>query len=143
MKSAESICQDHPRSKRNAVVPVWVILVMAFVPLCLGAVAFGVMRTGSQAMYSNAIKDPQKRTCKAYMHTISNCVMIAAIKNDSLDYSKFYGAIDIARLPDLSSVPICPNAGTYSIGAGTIEGNFKVTCSNPDHGSFEQGIDSQ
>ena len=112
------------------------------IELLVVVLILAILMAVSIPLYLSAVADSQKKTCRANMQTISNAVAAARVKNNYLDYSSFYGAIDTAKEADLSSIPSCPSAGTYSIAAGTIGGNFKVACTIGTHGSFEPGKDS-
>ena len=104
-------------------------------------------------LYLSAVADSQKKTCRANMQTIANAVQAARVKSVAADYSGFVGTVSTTAEPDLQSVPICPNGGTYSIittgscndangTAVTIPSNsFGVTCSysSGTHGGFIPG----
>ena len=112
------------------------------IELLVVVLILAILMAVSIPLYLSAVSDSQKKTCRANMQTISNAVAAARVKNNYLDYSSFYGSIDTAKEADLSSVPSCPSAGTYSIAAGTVSTNFKVACTAGTHGSFEPGKDS-
>ena len=102
-------------------------------------------------LYLSAVADSQKKTCRANMQTIANAVQAARVKNVSANYNAFAGAVTTANEPDLQSVPICPNGGSYSIlttgscndanGTATAipASSFGVTCSSTGHGGFIPG----
>ena len=102
-------------------------------------------------LYLSAVADSQKKTCRANMQTIANAVQAARVKTVANDYSAFVGAVSTTTEPDLQSVPICPNGGTYNVttsgslndanGNGvTIPANsFGVSCSASGHGGFIPG----
>ena len=112
------------------------------IELLVVVLILAILMAVSIPLYLSAVSDSQKKTCRANMQTISNAVAAARVKNNYLDYSSFYGAIDTTKEADLSSIPSCPSAGTYSISAGTVSTNFKVACTVGTHGSFEPGKDS-
>ena len=113
------------------------------IELLVVVLILAILMAVSIPLYLSAVADSQKKTCRANMQTISNAVAAARIKSNYLDYSSFYGSIDTAKEADLSSVPSCPSAGTYTIAAGTVGNNFVVKCSlTTAHGSFEPGKDS-
>ena len=98
-------------------------------------------------LYLSAVADSQRKVCRANMQTIANAVQAARVKAIAADYTNYMGAVSTANEPDLQSVPVCPNAGTYTIAQGSSTSNttFKVKCSYagpPSHGSFEPGVDS-
>jgi hypothetical protein len=45
--------------------------------------------------------------------------------------------------PDLLRVPVCPNAGSYTIEAGTGGAPFNVECTVAAHGAFQYAVDAQ
>jgi type IV pilus assembly protein PilA len=105
-------------------------------------------------LYLSAIGDAQLKTCRANMQTIANAVQAARVKSSLPDYSTFAaagGAVSVAKEPDLQSVPICPNAGAYTVvvagplndakGNATVmpAGSFGVACSAATHGGFIPG----
>ncbi|HZT42773.1 MAG TPA: type II secretion system protein, partial [Chthonomonadaceae bacterium] len=102
-------------------------------------------------LYLSAVADSQKKTCRANMQTIANAVQAARVKNVSANYNSFAGAVSTTLEPDLQSVPICPNGGTYSVittgtcndangNSVTIPANsFGVTCTFSTHGGFIPG----
>ncbi len=98
-------------------------------------------------LYLSAVADSQKKTCRANMQTIANAVQAARVKGIYGDYASFIGSVSTTLEPDLQSVPVCPNAGTYTIAQGNSGDNttFKVVCSYagpPAHGTFQPGVDS-
>ena len=98
-------------------------------------------------LYLSAVADSQRKVCRANMQTIANAVQAARVKTVAADYTTFMGAVATANEPDLQAVPICPNAGAYTIIKGSSNDNttFKVKCSYagpPAHGTFEPGVDS-
>jgi len=106
-------------------------------------------------LYLSAVADSQKKTCRANMQTIANAALAARVRTNAADYtsiiSKSGTAIDIlaadsaaGSLTDLQAVPVCPNAGTYTLstGSSTSATTFQVNCSAATHGKFEPGVDS-
>jgi type IV pilus assembly protein PilA len=96
-------------------------------------------------LYLSAIADAQKKTCRANMQTIANTVQAARVKLNSADYTALIaGGVTTANLPDLQSVPVCPNAGNYTLANGSSNSatTFQVKCSIVTHGKFEPGVDS-
>jgi type IV pilus assembly protein PilA len=96
-------------------------------------------------LYLSAVSDSQKKTCRANLQTIANTVQAARVKSLAVDYGALIaGGVTIANLPDLNSLPLCPEAGNYTLSEG-ISGDattFKVQCSIPLHGTFEPGVDN-
>jgi type IV pilus assembly protein PilA len=96
-------------------------------------------------LYLSAVSDSQKKTCRANLQTIANCVQGARVKTNALDYGTLItGGVTIANLPDLFAVPLCPNGGTYTLldGSSGSATTFKVKCSIGVHGTFEPGVDN-
>ena len=113
------------------------------IELLVVVLILAILMAVSIPLYLSAVADSQKKTCRANMQTISNAVAAARIRQNALDYSTYLGTVDTTKESDLSSIPSCPSAGTYSIAAGTVGGNFKVACTVAAHGSFEPGKDAQ
>jgi type IV pilus assembly protein PilA len=102
-------------------------------------------------LYLSAIGDSQLKTCRANMQTIANAVQAARVKGSLANYASFAGLVTVVLEPDLQSVPICPNTGTYNVvivgpvkdakGVDTVlpAGSFGVTCSAATHGGFIPG----
>jgi type IV pilus assembly protein PilA len=108
-------------------------------------------------LYLSAVADSQRKTCRANMQTIANAVQASYVRTVASNYSTWIGAATTTWpstasspiLPDLTAVPVCPSAGTYSIAAGNSGTNstFKVACSyaptgGTAHGTFQPGVDS-
>jgi len=96
-------------------------------------------------LYLNAEADSETKTCRANLQTIANSVQAARVKSLSVDYSELIaGGVTIANLPDLNSLPLCPNGGSYSLldGISGDANTFKVKCSVTAHGTFEPGVDN-
>jgi type IV pilus assembly protein PilA len=105
-------------------------------------------------LYLSAVSDSQMKVCRANMQTIANAAQAARVRTTSADYTSIIAksstAIDISSadsaagsLTDLNAVPVCPNAGTYTLADGNT-GNattFKVVCSFSGHGTFQPGVD--
>ena len=99
-------------------------------------------------LYLSAVADSQRKTCRANMQTIANTVQAARVKILAPNYSTFIaGGVNIATLPDLQNIPLCPNGGTYTLANGSTGdvNSFEVKCSYdgpPAHGKFEPGVDN-
>ena len=97
-------------------------------------------------LYLSAVSDSQKKTCRANMQTIANTVQAARVRTNAANYGALITAgVDKTSLTDLQAVPVCPNAGAYTLANGSSSDTttFKVVCSATGHGSFEPGVDSQ
>jgi type IV pilus assembly protein PilA len=96
-------------------------------------------------IYLSAEADSEKKTCRSNLQTIANAVQAARVKSLVVDYGDLIaGGVTLANLPDLNSLPLCPNGGTYTLLDG-ISGDvttFKVQCSITAHGTFEPGVDN-
>jgi len=114
------------------------------IELLVVVLILAVLMAVSIPLYLSAVADSQKKTCRANMQTIANAVQAARVKSNTADYSSFVGSVTTAAEPDLSSVPICPSAGAYTIANGSSGSatTFKVSCSATGHGTFEPGVDS-
>lgn len=100
-------------------------------------------------LYLSAVSDSQRKTCRANMQSIANCVLAARMASAATDYGVLITAgVTVASLTSLSSVPICPSAGSYTLANGSTASTatFKVKCSfgsgTAAHGTFEPGIDN-
>jgi general secretion pathway protein G len=102
-------------------------------------------------LYLQVLLNAKLRTCRVNMSTIANTVVAARVKNGATDFSGWNGstvtyliAQSPDKLPDLTTAPVCPNGGTYSLAMGNSNDNttFKVLCTVPTHGTFQPGVDS-
>src|SRR5882672_2375292 len=115
------------------------------IELLVVVLILAILMAVSIPLYLSAVADSQKKTCRANMQTIANTVQAARVKTNAADYGALITAgVTTASLPDLQAVPVCPNAGVYSLAQGTSASNttFKVACTAAGHGSFEPGVDS-
>lgn len=108
-----------------------------------------ILMSVAAPLYLNALDDSRKKVCRTNMGTISNAVMAARVKNSVNDFAALItGGVTISNLPDLTSVPRCPNGGAYSltIGGSGSNATFQVQCSATYpliHGKFEPGVDNK
>jgi type IV pilus assembly protein PilA len=96
-------------------------------------------------LYLSAEADSEKKTCRSNLQTIANSVEAARVHSLAVDYGALItGGVTIANLPDLNSLPLCPDAGSYTLLQGISGDNttFKVQCSILIHGTFEPGVDN-
>lgn len=119
------------------------------IELLIVVLILAILMAVALPLYLSAVADSQRKTCRANMQTISNAVAAARVKSAAANYGTFItGGVNTTTLPDLTSTPICPNGGTYSLANGSTGDNttFQVKCSfgtGPDaHGKYEPGIDS-
>ncbi len=119
------------------------------VELLTAILIVSILMTVAFPLYLNAVDDSRKKVCRSNMQSISNAVMAARVKSRSADFgSLITGGVVVTNLPDLSSVPVCPNGGTYTLGVGNSSSNstFQVFCSATyplTHGKFEPGVDNK
>jgi type IV pilus assembly protein PilA len=115
------------------------------IELLVVVLILAVLMAVSIPLYLSAVADSQKKTCRSNMQTIANAVQAARVKGNTADYSSFVGAVSTTTEPDLTSVPVCPLAGAYTIANGSSgsASTFKIACSATGHGTFEPGVDSQ
>ena len=108
-----------------------------------------VLMTIAFPIYLNAVDDSRKKICRANLQTIANAVMAARVKSPALDFSALIaGGVTTSNIPDLTSVPICPNGGTYTLanGSSSTTVTFQVKCNATyplTHGKFEPGFDNK
>ncbi len=119
------------------------------IELLVVVLILAILMAVAMPLYLSAVSDSQRKTCRANMQTIANAVQAARIKTGANDYAAYNGVtMTTTLIPDLSAIPVCPNAGTYAIanGSSSSTATFKVTCSYGTgaaaHGKFEPGIDS-
>ncbi|MCW3095487.1 MAG: hypothetical protein JWL77_1105 [Chthonomonadaceae bacterium] len=99
-------------------------------------------------LYLNAVDDARKKTCRQNMATIGNAMMAARVKSRSADFAALItGGVTTTNLPDLSSIPFCPNGGAYTLANGSSGSatTFQVKCNVTYplvHGKFEPGVDN-
>lgn len=109
------------------------LLVVALVILVLTAIAIPV--------YLNALATMKKKTCLTNMANIAASVQTEHSRLRATSYSFAIGnAINTTNEPDLTTLPICPNSGTYTIadgGATPAGSSFKVVCTKD--GNFIPG----
>jgi len=113
------------------------------IELLVVVLILAILMSVALPLYLSAVGDAQKKTCRANLQTIANAVLASKIKNNYANYGTIITAgVTVANLPDLSAVPKCPSAGTYTLANGSSSDNttFKAVCSI--HGSFEPGVDS-
>jgi len=115
------------------------------IELLVVVLILSILMSVALPLYLAAVNDSQRKTCRANLQTIANSVQAARVKSLAVDYGALIsGGVTIANLPDLKSVPLCPNAGTYTLLQG-VSGDattFKVQCSITAHGTFEPGVDN-
>src|SRR5437660_6845934 len=85
------------------------------IELLIVVLILAILMAVALPLYLSAVADSQKKTCRANMQTIANAVQAARVKSVAADYTAFAGSVSTTLEPDLQAVPICPNAGTYTI----------------------------
>ena len=100
-------------------------------------------------LYLSAVATAQRQVCRTNMQTIANAVQSARIKSGSADYTALIaGGVTTTNLPDLLTVPFCPNSGTYSLAKGSTGDatTFQVQCNygtgSAAHGTFQPGLNN-
>jgi prepilin-type N-terminal cleavage/methylation domain-containing protein len=116
------------------------------VELLVVVLILGILMSVALPLYLSTVSNANKRVCRANLQTIANAVLANKVTLRSTDYSGFVGAVSTAtaKEPDLGSVPVCPNSGTYTVenGSGGTSATFRVRCSVSSDGTFEPGVDS-
>jgi type IV pilus assembly protein PilA len=119
------------------------------IELLVVVLILAILMAVAMPLYLSAVSDAQKKTCRANMQTIGNAVQAARIKGTASDYGTLItGGVTTTNLPDLTSVPVCPNAGVYTLanGSSASTATFKVQCNfgtgAAAHGKFEPGVDN-
>lgn len=102
----------------------------------------GILMAIAMPLYLMAIADANRKTCRANEQTIGNAIHAHRVATRSSTYP-VGNAVTLLLAPDLLTMPICPESGTYSIAAGTGGAPFAVQCTVGGHGSFQYGVDSQ
>ncbi len=80
------------------------------------------------------------------MQHIADLVQATRAATNAADYTTLItSGVTTSDIIGLQAVPVCPNAGAYSLAQGSSKNftTFKVMCSAKGHGSFEPGVDSQ
>ena len=133
----QSVRNAKSRSKRHGFTLIELLVVVLILSILM-AVAL--------PLYLSAVSDSQKKTCRANMQTIANTVQAARVRTNAANYGALITAgVVKTSLTDLQAVPICPNAGAYTLTNGGSSGDnttFQVNCSATGHGKFEPGVDS-
>ncbi len=117
------------------------------VELLTAVLVLSVLMTVAAPLYLNSLDDARKKTCRTNMLTIANAAMAARVKGGASDFGALITAgVTSANLPDLTTVPVCPNGGVYSFAFGSSSTNatFQVKCSATvplTHGKYEPGLD--
>ena len=94
-------------------------------------------------LYLAAVRDAEKKSCRANLKTIANAVQAGRVLARAPDYSAFIGQTPGPPvLKDLQAVPVCTVGGAYSVANGSTgtAATYKVACTV--HGTYEPGVDS-
>ena len=121
------------------------------IELLVVVLILAILMAVAMPLYLSAVADSQKKTCRANMQTIANATQAARIKSGATNFASIITANTAGiiitgtdSLADLNAIPACPNAGVYTLIAGTGgTTSFKVNCSTTAHGTFEPGVDSK
>lgn len=97
------------------------------VELLVVVLVLGILVGVALPMYLSAVADSKEKTCQANMHSIKSAAQAYYVKNGSF-------TADMADLlGDLQTAPVCPSAGTYTVG-GAADTGPTVSCS--EHGAL-------
>ena len=118
------------------------------IELLVVVLILAILMSVALPLYLSAIGDSQKKVCRANMQTIANAVVAARVKTAAANYATYVMtdvsvAANLAKIPDLTAAPVCPNANKYNIVDGSslpANTSFKVSCAT--HLTFEPGVDS-
>ena len=120
------------------------------VELLVVVLILSILMSVALPVYLSTILDAKKKTCRSNMQTIGNTVVAAKVKTGAADFTGWNGqtvAFLVAstpdKVPDITTAPVCPNGGSYSIAIGSSGDNttFKVICNVGTHGTYQPGID--
>ena len=122
------------RSNKKGAFTLIELLVVVLILAILTAVAL--------PLYLASVKDSEKKTCQTNMQTIANAVQAYKVRTRAAAYPTI---ADVStqvgsgnQLEDLNFAPQCPEAGNhYSV--TPVGDGFKVTCSDANHGRWENG----
>jgi type IV pilus assembly protein PilA len=115
-------------------------------------------------LYLRAVRDSNRQTCRSNMQTVANAEQAYKVRSSGHAYTAAFADLTTGTNGgDLTSTPVCPENGVYSLAlvapaagesytpyvasgsapaAVTIpQGTVKITCSL--HGTFVPGVDSQ
>src|SRR5262245_34164146 len=70
-------------------------------------------------LYLNAVSNSELKTCRTNMQSIANAVQANHVATRANAYPAAGSAPSAANAPDLQTIPKCPNAGVYTIEAGS------------------------
>jgi len=126
-----------------------------FVEVLVVILTLAILMAVALPLYLSVVSDSQRKVCRANMRSISKAAHAARDRTHCADYTSIIAksstAIDISAadaaagsLVNLNSVPVCPNAGTYTLADGNTGDatTFKVLCSFSGHGTFQPGADA-
>jgi prepilin-type N-terminal cleavage/methylation domain-containing protein len=112
-------------------------------------VTMAVLLALGGTMFFSATADARSKECRANLQTIANLEEQYRIKDSAHAYTTTLSNL----VSTGTTLPICPNAGTYSItistGTSTAQngqtvpsGGLIINCSTSGHGKFAPGIDT-
>ena len=114
---------------------------MTLVELLVAMLILGVLMAVAAPLYLSAVATSERRTCRANMQTIGNAVHSFKMRM-KLSYPSAGTPVDLAMAPDLTTVPVCPSEGSYTIQTGTGGAPFNVKCSVTAHGEHQYSRDT-
>jgi prepilin-type N-terminal cleavage/methylation domain-containing protein len=122
----------------------------SLIELVVALLIGGILLSIAMPIYQNAQTAGQNASCRANLESIANAAEQLRMKTASRAYTTSLSALS----GELLQTPICPTGGTYTIsvsnGTATSQsgqtvpsGGLVISCSNPAHGVFAPGIDTQ
>ena len=98
------------------------------VELLVVVLVLSVLMAVAAPLYVSTVSDSRKKTCRANMQTIANTVQAARVRTNAADYGALITAgVTTTSLTDLQAVPVCPNAGAYTLAQGTSAADLAGT----------------
>src|SRR5438270_9564168 len=106
MNVNRSCCAVRGRSRRG----------FTLIELLVVVLILAILMAVSMVPYLSAVADSQKKTCRANMQTIATAVHAARVKILAPNFATFIaGGVSTTSLPDLTTVPLCPSNGAYTL----------------------------
>ena len=123
------------RSNKKGAFTLIELLVVVLILAILTAVAL--------PLYLSSVKDSEKKTCQTNMQTIANAVQAYKVRTRVASYPTIADVADEVGsgniLEDLNFAPQCPEDPANKYSVATVGDGFKVTCTDANHGRWENG----
>lgn len=105
------------------------------VELLIVILILSILMAVALPMYVDAMANAERRTCRANMQTIANAEQAYKSVHSPHVYIGFGAGDNIAAaLPDLTTTPVCPRGGQYSVVLNQRgDGTFTVHCTLAVH----------